>query len=400
MAESLPPGRLLLSKLQEMFMLSPSVVGRKDDKRYILGICSVILLGFWGTLWLAIGALSVPHGLMVGNFFCLHGKIGQIMSGLAVMEYSIGWIFHKYLLSVKRAPYIEDLLAYDNPLNQATVLKGSYRRKIETFLEKGVKIIIFMTKIVYINTLMGVIGIGIITPLIMEGFTLENFIFWTLSYLFNIVLMALYVTRFMIYILGLWFLCKSHLDMQVDYFIEKLNSLEKSNETITDLNIISLDHYYRGLVVRIKDFDKFSSNIITPYRTDMSFVCCAMVFAAHQQDNVIFAIGLSAIMAAVYTASIIFLSTGGSLSTKRRTVYTAANRLFVRILRDKKSWKQQIVLRRLLKSLGDRRRPTICLTDKSGAEFDPNEFVDFVAMTISNFFLVAELYLRTLSHVK
>ena len=51
-----------------------------------------------------------------------------------------------------------------------------------------------------------------------------------------------------------------------------------------------------------------------------------------------------------------------------------------------------IILRRMVKSLGNNLRPTICLTDSSGEEFEPIEFVEYVAATFAQFTLAAKLY--------
>lgn len=397
---SLPPGQLLLSKLVEMHMLPPSVVGKKGDRSYSRGIFLVLLLGFWGTLWLIVGAIFPKFGYLTGNFFTIHGTVGRIICGLAAFQFSLGPLFHSQMLSLKTAPFIQEILAYDNQ-RQKTVLPGEYRMKMATFIRNVVTIIVFMANLAFVNVMVGIIGIGIITPLYKEGFTVRNALFWLGWYAFNISLLALYITRFMIYPLGLWFLCKSHLDRQTDYLIDRMIEICNSPKLSDDDEIISLETYYRDLVVRTKEFDEFSREIITPYRLDMSLTSAAMIFASHQQDNYYFTIGLDVVMITVYAASLTFLSTGASLSTKRTAAYTIANQLFAKTTKrlkshiwhaDKGSIRQLTILCRLIKSLGDESRPSICLTDKSDREYEPMEFVDFVYESVSSFFLAATLY--------
>src|SRR6185312_4311231 len=130
-------------------------------------------------------------------------------------------------------------------------------------------------------------------------------------------LLAYYVTQFLIYPLGLWFLCKSHLDAQVDFMMEAMEDFHKSKETLSNKAVLSLYTYYRRLVKRVKDFDSFSRDIITPYRLDMSFAFLGLIFAGHQQDNIYFAVGVDIILLSFYCASLAFLGTAGSLSRKR-----------------------------------------------------------------------------------
>lgn len=46
----------------------------------------------------------------------------------------------------------------------------------------------------------------------------------------------------------------------------------------------------------------------------------------------------------------------------------------------------------MVKSLGNYNRPMVCLSDKSGEEMDPMEFVEFVLDTFSQFTLASSLY--------
>ena len=115
-----------------------------------------------------------------------------------------------------------------------------------------------------------------------------------------------------------------------------------------------------------------------------------MIVSTTQQDNILLRYFLSGTCLTVY---IIFvsLSTACSLSIRRRKMYLLANQLFIKASKQRKI-RQLFILRKLIKSLGDMNRPTICLTDKSGEEFEPMEFVEFVFNTFSNFTLVAKVF--------
>ena len=56
------------------------------------------------------------------------------------------------------------------------------------------------------------------------------------------------------------------------------------------------------------------------------------------------------------------------------------------------SYRPLFILSRMIKSLGNDRYPSICLMDKSGGEFDPLEFVEFIMEFFANFFLIVKLY--------
>src|SRR6185437_16131547 len=100
-----------------------------------------------------------------------------------------------------------------------------------------------------------------------------------------------------------------------------------------------------------------------------------------------------AIVISLYVVSLVFLYSSGSLSIRRRKMYQLANSLFVKISgQNRVPYRSLFILSRMIKSLGNDRYPSICLTDNSGDEFDPMEFFEFIADFIVIFLLVAKLY--------
>jgi len=175
--------------------------------------------------------------------------------------------------------------------------------------------------------------------------------------------------------------------------MEAMEDFHKSKETLSNKAVLSLYTYYRRLVKRVKDFDSFSRDIITPYRLDMSFAFLGLIFAGHQQDNIYFAVGVDIILLSFYCGSLAFLATAGSLSRKRKRAYFLANQLFVKVGKaPHRSLGQLVILRRMIKSLGNDKRPTICLMDGAEGEFDSAEFVEFIAQSLANFALIANLW--------
>src|SRR6266480_6225032 len=116
-----------------------------------------------------------------------------------------------------------------------------------------------------------------------------------------------------------------------------------------------------------------------------------MIVSTTQQDNILLRYALSGACLTAYIIFVSFLSTACSLSIRRRKMYLLANQLFIKASKQRKV-RQLFILRKLVKSLGDMNRPTICLTDKSGEEFEPMEFVEFVFNTFSNFTLAVKVF--------
>jgi hypothetical protein len=241
-----------------------------------------------------------------------------------------------------------------------------------------------------------VLLIGIIIPVMIQGWTIYNLLYWTIVEIPAFVA-ATTSAMYWVYIFGTWFLCKSYLDIQADFLIEKLEEFASQETNLFDVRkALAIYRFYTRLVNRIKQFDDLSRDLISPYRLTVSVFCGALVFGAHQTDMALMTIGIDTVVIFVYVISLTFLSTASSLSNRRRKMYFMTNRLFVNVSskgkRNIANLRSLFILRQLIKSLGSDDSPTICLTEQSGGEFDSMEFVNFVADTFSNFTLVVNLY--------
>src|SRR5205809_164582 len=96
-------------------------------------------------------------------------------------------------------------------------------------------------------------------------------------------------------------------------------------------------------------------------------------FGAHFEDNLPLKVGIDTMVASVYVVIIVFLFAACTLSEKRKQMYVLTNQLFVKISQSRNSPASLVILRRTIKSLGNTNKPTICLTDISGEEFEPME---------------------------
>jgi len=264
---------------------------------------------------------------------------------------------------------------------------------MKNFTKKTVLALRVASIVTVINIFFTVTAIAVITPLAVLGVTVKTVTFW---------LMALAIWTFpayiiamdWIYVFGSWFLIKGHLDHQANHLIDRMERLLKDDSGFSLQEVRYLAFWYKELVTRIKKFDRLSKDLVSPYRQLLSYIAGFIVFASHQQDNQLFTIGMDSIMTTLWVVSLLFLSSACSLSHRRKKMYFLANRLFVKAMKQQSmvSLGHLIILRQMVKSLGNSLRPTICLTDKSGEEFEPMEFVEYVAGTFAQFTLAAKLY--------
>ena len=250
-----------------------------------------------------------------------------------------------------------------------------------------------------INMFLTITVVAVITPLAVLGVTVKTVAFW----LMNAAIWAFPVYTFAmdwIYIFGSWFLIKGHLDHQANHLIDRMERLLEDDSGLSLQEVGYLHFWYKQLVTRIKKFDGLSKDLVSPYRQLLSYIIGFMLFAHHQQDSQLFAIAMDSIVTTLWIASLLFLSSACSLSDRRKKMYFLANQLFVKAMKQRSmvSLRHLTILRRMVKSLGSDNHPTICLTDKSGEEFEPIEFVEYVAETFAQFTLAAKLYHRYLDN--
>src|SRR6266487_5479962 len=129
-----------------------------------------------------------------------------------------------------------------------------------------------------------------------------------------------------------------------------------------------------------------SRNLISSSRFVISYSLGIAMFATTQQNNLALQYVVCGTAVIVYVVFVSFLSTACSLSIRRKKMYHLANQLFAKASKQRKTTIRTLfTLRRLVKSLGNTSRPTICLTEKSGEEFEPMEFLEFVFNILINF---------------
>lgn len=390
-------------RLEKIFLLHPSFFGRSGDRRYHFGFSIANLsLSLASFRWF-IGAFFPSFGLLLGNYFNVLGVAGQITSFAAGAFTGLMVYFHCRLLSERDLSFVNDLTAYSvKETGNRTILTGKHREELENFMKTSWSNLQKAESFTLNNFRITIFLLSFVTPLSVQGVTLENVLFWG-GFGLLLIPVVYYIPMNWVHVIGVWFFCKSHLDIQTDFIIEKMEQLLcKSKNAIAsqiDAEIYSIDKDYRHLVSRIKIFDQLSKDLISPYRFILSYFCGIMAFGAHAQSSVAFQVGMDLIVAIHYICSLVFLFTACSLSIRRKRMYILANTIFNSVSNHVKTpgdpvmkVSQMIILRRWIKSLGSTTLPSICLTDTSGKEFEPMEFVEFILETFSNFTLAANLY--------
>ena len=388
--EPIPPGQQLMSALRRAFLYRPSLVNHQGGFRYWLPWTLIIGNLSFHVIRFLIGSVSPEVGLKMGNYHNVHGLAGQMISGSGVIYFSLILYFHVRLIVLEDIPFIHELVAYDNPEHE-TILSGEYRTKVITFITKVVKILKIFEYAIYL-CLITIFVAAVVIPITILGFSIGNILFWFIVSIPHLT-MSYYTGLNWIYVLGVWFLCKGHLDIQADSVIDNIDDSIRLKTHINIIRVANLDIEYKKLLIRVKKFDCLSKDLISPYRLVVSYFGAIALFATRQSGILFFEIGLDAIIISLYLVSLVFLYSSGSLSIRRRKMYKVANSLFVKMSRQRPvPCRSLFILSRMIKSLGSDDSPSICLTDKSGDEFDPMDFVVFIADFIANFFLVASLY--------
>lgn len=390
---SLLPGQAWLSKLESLYFLHPSVFGRRlNDKKYWLANIVIVLIQSFNMVILLTGAFFPDIGIAMGNFLIYLGVAGQVMS-LGAGSFHIFIFYCRFrILAERDVPFIRQLVAYDDPRNR-TILSDHYASKVRDIMRTGWLAIRVAAAVTIFNISVNVFADFFVVPLLFFDINITNVLKAMVITLFGILSAASFAQDWM-YIFGSWFLCKSHLDVQVDCWIDMTERLVTTKERLVNtVDIRYLEFRYNRLTQRVREFDRLSRDLISPYRTVVSYFCVLVIFGAYQQDNLMVKYSFSAIMGTFYVGSLVFLSLSCTLSIRRTRMYQLVNELYVKVSRQSLiTLGQLFTLRRMVKSLGNYNRPTVCLSDKSGEEMDPMEFVEFVLDTFSQFTLASSLY--------
>lgn len=382
----------LLPTLEKFYLLHPKVFDRKRDSKYWTMWIAIIVVTAFVSFRMMMGAFSPKIGLILGNSFNVLGLAGQVMSlGAGICCPLIPYFRIQLLRQKDKLPFLRDLLNYGDRRRKA-ILSDDDGKKIVQVADKMLRFLKPASKFVVIEFFLAIFVVCVIIPTMLLGVTLHNILFWSFWVLPQLVV-GYYLAIDSMYVYGIiWFLPKYHLDMQSDVIIGKMEQFKMEQE-LREIHAIYLDHMYNRLVIRVKQFDILSRDLISSSRLVMSYAIGIIIFATTQHSNLALQYILCGCCVTIYVVFVSFLSTACSLSLRRKKMYHLANQLFVKASSQRKTTVRTLfTLRRLVKSLGNRSRPTICLTDESGVEFEPMEFFEFIFNTLINFTLIAKIY--------
>lgn len=385
------PGKDWVSMMEKVYLLHPSYVGRQGDPRYMAGVTFLNMCWYVLSFRYILGVISIELGLSVGNFFVVFGVAGQIISVAAALYVGLLAYFRSRFLNEKELAFVSDVVAYDDSNNQRTVLTGEYRLRATKWLGRAVAVVRMAAIAMSINMFVSHVVMGIVCPIMVLGWTLYNILFWTLTTI-PLLGMSYYFGTDWVYIFGSWFIGKCHLDMQADYMIDQMNLMIRSPAEVDVYPVYLLDKELKSLIKRVQKFDALSMDLISPYRQTSSYIVCIAMVACTKTDNIPLTAAIGAIAASFFLVSLIFVYSACSMSNKRKEMYERSNEIFVRAARERTSITSNLILRRLVKSVGSSSQPTLSLRDKSGQEYESWEFLEFLLETVSNFFLIVSLY--------
>lgn len=389
-----------ISKLRELRLLRPSLAGKdgQPDPKYMFGFILIPLAYAIYALRFGTGIFDRDLATSLGNSVSVFGLAGYIVSAAGCAYHFLVLYCRVRVARETELPFIFEIADYDDS-RKKTALSGEFKEKFSKWVAIVIKAMKVISHILMVKVEVDIFFFVVVSPIVQEGVSIRNILFWSIVSIWVFPVLY-YVCLDWVYVFGSWYLCKMHFDMQTDFLndqIEKMIEKIGRGAEVTGRDIINLNIYYRRLVTKVKIFDEFSKDLISPYRFIKSYTGPFAVFASHQSVNLIFTISMDSFVIGLDICAIGFLSTSCSLSIKRKRLYYAANCLFVKICEKQvststESIQSKIILRRMIKSLGDDDCHTLCLSDKSGEEFDPMEFFEFLLDTFANFTLVTGLY--------
>lgn len=378
------PVRNWLIQLEKHYILHPSLIVENGDKfKYKI---KSALIDFYYVFVISlyyIGSIYPELGLRLGNIFNALGFAGQFTSIGCGSAIFVVLFLRLSFRKLKHQKFLSDLLVYDGK-HVHKQLRGEYRKKFISELNvlPMVKVFVCLNVIVAFFMALLLCFAGII----QLGLTLEHVLICSIASV-HVFVIAWLVLSEHVYCFGLWYLCKRHLDLQMDAFIDYVN-----RKNIDHCNIDLIANRYDDLIKHVKYFDSFSKNIIGPYRPMATFVFGISFYGATLFENRALGTILDVGIILAFIACMAALSTSSSLTNRRRIFYRNVNMIFSNYLKKEHSWRELICLNRMIKSSGNTWKPTICLTDTTGQEFDSMEFVKFVGECVSMYCLAAKLH--------
>lgn len=374
--------RKWLQRLEELVLLHPSSVEPDQRTKYQIKMFLIIILNVLTYFYFAVGAIYPDIGLLVGTHVSAFGFGGQLYSAGAIPAetYCLLLRLASWQLNYETR-FIKNLLAYDDKKSRK-ILKGSLRKK----LLKNLGFLSIINSISQIQFALFVVLTVIITVVTLEMINVT--LSMVVAFCFSTPMIIMFVYFFLdsqVYTLAFWFMCKRHLDLQTDALLRSFDRHLQGQLPDTSY-LTSIEKRYHDLLGQIKEFNKYSQNLISPYRLLATISSGVLFYGAQNFSNQYASIAGSCAVICVYITSLAFLSTCSSLSIRRKKLYLLSNSLYIKYIMDRKTWKERMVLRRIIKSLGNNQRPTIGLIDRSGEEMNAMEYVEFVAECFSVYF--------------
>ena len=261
----------ILGPLEKLYLLHPKVFNRQHDVKYWMKNIASFLITLLLIIRLIVSAFYPQFGRMIRNYFNVLGVAGQVMSlGAGMCCTLIPYFRLRLLLQKDNLSFMTDLMAYKDE-RLRPILTRTNREKLIKFSEKVLKFLKIAAPFFVMEIWLTMMVVGIVIPLMVEGITMSNILFWSLLSTFPVLILGYYLGMDLIYIFAsIWYLPKYHLDIQTDVIIDRMEQFLTEPE-IRDIHVIYLDHVYNQLLIRVKKFDQLSRDIISPARFAMSY---------------------------------------------------------------------------------------------------------------------------------
>ena len=331
---------------------------------------------------LFFGGLGYPFGAI----FARTVYVG-VVSG-ASLAIGVSYLPQKQMKLFYRIIHTE-LVPYKSPDESQTVLR---KRLSEKFLRR-MKLIYTVVDIS--STFCGVLGtlfmIYTSTICVLNAMSWARVIVifsWGLQH--TIVIISSFNN--IIWILGFWYILKTHINMQVEQLSEHVTLSFTLNSTDLEINIVSLINCYSSLATKIKKFNIFSKKICF-YITVCNTVLAACILYAFSMT--IYTEPLIAFIEGIYYivfqfGSLAVLGASSSVFKKNQSMYRVLNQLYVR-----KSSTILLRLRRklqlMIKNMGSKTKCPLALVNVDETIFDHQTLARYIIYTIRTVAIVARL---------
>ena len=195
-----------------------------------------------------------------------------------------------------------------------------------------------------------------------------------------------------IWVVGLWYALKTHINMQVGQLSEQTTRMLTLNSTDLRMNFISLFKTYKALIVKMKTFNHFSKELsffITVFNT--VFAACLLYSIYLMIDSELF---LSLILIFYWVifelGSLAVLAASSSIYKENRTLYCTLNEVYVnKSLALSTEMKRE--LQAMIKNTGSKSKCPLALVNIDGRIYDHQILARYVIYSIRMVAVVARL---------